>query len=121
MSTRTLDYRGRIVESGWLAKASRDQLRELAEQFPAGMRVRHSCGREGTVAVDQPVHVPGVFGGQPTTVCLSRGRLQPMVFAHWDNEAELIWGVWVPVSAIRAGRTLAVNRSGNRAKAGARR
>ncbi|MEU7403855.1 hypothetical protein [Streptomyces sp. NPDC044948] len=121
MSARTLGYRGSVIEPGWLTKTAREQLRELAARFPAGARVTHTGGRGGTVAVDEPVHVPGLFTGQPTTVCLGgRWHSEPMVFVTWDNEYDLVWRVWVPVSKIRRGGALAVNRPGNQAKATAR-
>ncbi|MGW0574800.1 hypothetical protein ACWD25_02290 [Streptomyces sp. NPDC002920] len=116
-----IDYHGHIVENDWLTKTTRQQLHDLAERFPPGTRVVHACGRKGTVALDQPAHVPGVFSGHPTSVCLTRRRLEPMVFATWDNEYDFIWRVWVPVAQIRTGRTPAVNRPGNKARIGGRR
>ncbi|MFJ4551023.1 hypothetical protein ACIP4X_17650 [Streptomyces sp. NPDC088817] len=116
MTARTPEFRGRIVEDGWLAKNTRQELRDLADQFPVGSRVVHECGRQGTVALDQPVHVPGVFDGGPTAVCLSRGRLEPMVFVSWDNDEGLTWRVWAPVAKIRRSAAPAVNRPGNKAR-----
>lgn len=122
MSASTLKLRGRVVEDGWLAKTTRTQLHELAEQFPVGSRVHHACGRAGRVALDQPEHVPGTFNGHPTAVCLGgRYRHEPMVFVTWDNEFEFVWRVWVPASKIRSGRAPAVNRPGNKARIGGRR
>ncbi|WND34019.1 hypothetical protein RI578_06785 [Streptomyces sp. BB1-1-1] len=122
MTARTLGYRGHVVEPGWLTKTATQQLRELADQFPVGARVTHACGRGGTVALDQPAHVPGLGSGQPTTVCLGGPwHNEPMVFATWDNEADLIWRVWVPVAKLRRGHALVVNRPGNKARKGGRR
>lgn len=116
MTARTHDYRGRVLEPGWLSKTTQAQLDELAAQYPAGARVTHACGRGGTVAVDQPVHVPGLFTGRPTTVCLGGPwHSEPMVFVTWDNEADLVWRVWVPVARIRRAHAPAVNRPGNKA------
>ncbi|MGP4085431.1 hypothetical protein [Streptomyces sp. KR55] len=120
MSARTLNYRGRVVSGhGPQDEYARAQLLLLAPQFPPGARIAHACGREGTVALDQPEHVPGVFNGQPTAVCVVDD--EPMVFAHWDNESEITWGVWVPVAKIRRGSAPAVNRPGNKARIGGRR
>ncbi|WDO09898.1 hypothetical protein ME763_31915 [Streptomyces murinus] len=119
MSARTLDYRGVIVEPGWLTRTSRHELRELAEQFPVGARIVHACGRGGIVALDQPEHVPGVFAGGPTAVCLSQGG-EPMVFAHWENDCGLTWGVWVRADKIRRSAPRAANRPGNKARIGGR-
>jgi hypothetical protein len=116
MTAHTLDYRGTVVEDGWLAKTTRQQLRDLAEQFPVGSRIVHACGRQGTVALDQAEHIPGLFNGHPSAVCLGGNQHEPMVFAHWDNEYELTWGVWVPVARIRHGSAPAVNRPGNKAR-----
>lgn len=122
MNARTLDYRGRIVESGWLARSTRQQLEDLAEQFPVGSRIVHVGGRRGTVALDQPQHVPGLFSGAPAAVCLGGPYGdEPMVFATWDNACDIVWRVWVPVFKVRAGRAPAVNRPGNKARIGGRR
>lgn len=119
MTARTSEYRGHVVDDHWMARSTRRQLRELADEFPVGSRIVHACGREGTVALDQPEHVPGVFDGHPTAVCLLRGV--PMVFAHWDNESGLVWGVWVPAAKLRQAKAPAVNRPGNKALIGGRR
>ncbi|SHI65327.1 hypothetical protein [Streptomyces sp. 3214.6] len=122
MSARTLDFRIHVVADDWLAMATRAQLHDLAEQFPVGVRVRHACGREGTVALDQPEHVPGTFDGHPTAVCLAGpSGTEPWLFVTWDNEYDLVWRVWVPVSKISKGRAPAVNRPGNTARIGGRR
>lgn len=122
MNGRTPSTRGRVVEPGWLSKTTREQLRELADQYPVGSRVAHVGGRGGTVALDQPDHVPGLFSGQPTTVCLGGHRHdEPMVFATWDNEADIIWRAWVPVDRLRRGTAPAANRPGNKARIGGRR
>ncbi|MET9158234.1 hypothetical protein ABZX56_10940 [Streptomyces parvulus] len=118
MSARTADIRGTIVPDSWDWGQIRDRLAALATEYPVGMRVTHLGGREGTVALDQPDHVPGVFSGKPTAVCLMGDwHDEPMVFAHWDNEAEIVWGVWVPASTLRGTRAPAINRPGNKAKA----
>lgn len=122
MSARTLGYRGNVVESRWLAMTTREQLRELADRYPVGARITHIGGRGGTVALDQPSHVPGLFDGRPTTVCLGGPwQSEPMVFATWDNEYDLVWRAWVPVAMIRRGHAPAVNRPGNKARIGGRR
>lgn len=122
MSARPPGYRGRVVDSDWMARTTRDQLKALADQFPVGVRVVHAGGREGTVALDQPCHVPGLFAGGPTTVCLGgEWRNVPMVSVTWDNEADLVWRVWVPVDKIRRGSAPAVNRPGNKSRIGGRR
>ncbi|MCQ9178735.1 hypothetical protein KMT30_06755 [Streptomyces sp. IBSBF 2953] len=121
MSARTLDFRIHVVADDWLALATRIELTKLAEEFPVGSRVRHACGREGTVALDQPEHVPGRFDGKPTAVCLAGPDDEPMVFVTWDNEYELVWRVWVPVSKVRSRQAPAVNRPGNTARIGGRR
>ncbi|GAB2714822.1 hypothetical protein [Streptomyces bullii] len=122
MSARTLDVRGSVVGDGPQYELARTQLLALADQFPVGSRVRHVCGREGTVALDQPGHVPGLHFGHPTAVCLMGRWLDtPMVFVTWDNEYDLTWRVWVPVSKIRRGAAPAVNRPGNKARIGGRR
>ncbi|MGW6292429.1 hypothetical protein [Streptomyces sp. NPDC055058] len=117
MTPHTLAPGGRILPSGHDWFEHRDLLTQLAGQYPAGSRVVHGCGREGTVAVDQPAHVPGMFLGQPTTVCLGGPwHNVPMVFVTWDNEADLVWRVWVPVAKLRKGKALAANRPGNTAR-----
>ncbi|WP_426568166.1 hypothetical protein [Streptomyces canus] len=122
MSARTLDYRGTVVPDQWAWRQLRDRLGALAEQYPVGLRVTHACGRQGTVALDQPDHVPGLFLGGPVTVCLTgEWHEQPMVFAHWDNDSEITWGVWVPADLVRRGGAPAVNRPGNKARIGGRR
>lgn len=119
---RSLDYRGTVVPDQWDWKQIRDRLSVLAQDYPAGLRVVHACGREGTIALDQPDHVPGAFLGEPTTVCLvGEWHDQPMVFVSWDNEFEFVWSVWVPVAKIRTGRAPAANRPGNKARIGDRR
>ncbi|MFD4258172.1 hypothetical protein ACFWR9_11215 [Streptomyces sp. NPDC058534] len=118
MSARTLDIRGTVVPDRWDWGQIRDRLAVLATDYPVGTRVTHRGGREGTIALDQPNHVPGVFNGEPTAVCLTGDwHDEPMVFAHWDNEAELVWGVWVPASSLRGARALVTNRPGIKAKA----
>ncbi|MER5909529.1 hypothetical protein ABT124_03235 [Streptomyces sp. NPDC001982] len=122
MSALTIDYRGEVAPApregepdGW--EETRAHLAQLAEQFPVGARITHSCGRPGTVVVDQPDHVPGRFDGQPSAVCLAGPwHDTEMVFAHWDNDLELTWGVWVPVDTVRRSATLAANRPGNRSR-----
>ncbi|QIJ62604.1 hypothetical protein [Streptomyces sp. JB150] len=122
MTARTLDYRGSVVPSSYPWGETRARLISLAEQFPVGSRIVHACGREGTVALDQPDHVPGMFNGRPTAVCLGgEWHDTPMVFATWDNEYDLVWRVWVPVAKIRRGSAPAVNRPGNKARIGGRR
>lgn len=121
MSAHTLDYRGTVVPSGPEWEQVRARLVSLAEQYPVGSRIVHACGRQGAVALDQAEHVPGHFSGQPTTVCLAGDwHDEPLVFAHWENEAELTWGVWVPVARIRRGTAPAANRPGNKARIGGR-
>ncbi|MGW4889646.1 hypothetical protein [Streptomyces murinus] len=119
MSARTLDHQGLADEPGWLVPDVAE-LRALAERFPVGSRIVHACGRGGIVALDQPEHVPGVFEGGPTAVCLSRGDLEPMVFAHWENDCGLTWGVWVRADKIRRSAPRAANRPGNKARIGGR-
>lgn len=121
MSARTLYQPGLAVEDGWLSEVTRLELRGLAERFPAGTRVRHASGREGTVALDQVAHIPGRHLGVPASVCLRIEDDEPMVFAHWDNDQGLNWGVWVPIAQVRRGSAPAVNRPGNKARTGARR
>jgi len=122
MSAPTLGYRGTVVPDRWDWKQVSDRLAVLAKEFPTGLSVVHACGRHGTVALDQPDHVPGVFDGKPTSVCLlGEWHDQPMVFVTWDNEYELVWRVWVPTSKILLGRAPAVNRPGNKARSGGRR
>lgn len=122
MSARTGRSRARVVESGWLSRAIREQLSDLAEKYPAGTRIVHAGGREGTVAADHPDHVPGWHLGGPSTVCLAGPALgEPMVFATWDNEYDLVWRAWVPVSKVHTGTAPAVNRPGNTARIGATR
>ncbi|MGW1796861.1 hypothetical protein ACWCQN_12830 [Streptomyces sp. NPDC001984] len=117
-----LDYQGTVLPSGYEWRQTRERFVALTEQFPVGSRITHACGRAGTVAVDQPAHVPGMFEGRPTAVCLAgEWHDQPMVFAHWDNDSELTWGVWVPVASIRRGSVLAANRPANKARVGGRR
>ncbi|MGW0993472.1 hypothetical protein ACWD5V_09210 [Streptomyces sp. NPDC002523] len=117
MSAHTLDYRGTVVSDRPESQEVLTRLAALAAQYPVGSRVAHACGRQGTVALDQPEHVPGLFDGQPSTVCLAGEWQEPMVFAHWQNESDLTWGVWVPVAKIRRGSAPATNRPGNKAKA----
>jgi hypothetical protein len=122
MTARTLDYRGSVVGHSPQYEFARAQLLSLADQFPVGSRVRHVCGRGGTVALDQPGHVPGLHIGSPTAVCLTGEWFEePMVFVTWDNEYDLTWRVWVPVAKIRRGSAPAVNRPGNKARIGGRR
>jgi hypothetical protein len=122
MSASTLNYRGTVVPEQRDWSQIRERLAMLGQQFPAGLRVIHACGRQGTVAVDQPEHVPGAFDGKPTTVCLTGDWHEtPMVFVTWDNDFELIWRVWVPVAAVRTGSAPAANRPGNKARTGGRR
>jgi hypothetical protein len=122
MNARTLAYRGRVVPTGHEWWEVRDRLQALAQQFPVGSRVVHVGGRGGTVALDQAEHVPGMFDGGVTAVCLGgEWHDVPMVFATWDNEYDLTWRVWVPVAKLRRGTAPAVNRPGNRARIGGRR
>ncbi|EST24492.1 hypothetical protein [Streptomyces roseochromogenus] len=121
MSAHTLDYRGTVVpEEDPVWEQVRAQLISLAEQYPVGLRVVHACGRQGTVTLDQAEHVPGLFNGKPAAVCLTGEWREPMVFAHWENEAELTWGVWVPVASIRRGTAPVANRPGNKSRIGGR-
>ncbi|MFF9238447.1 hypothetical protein ACF1AY_16145 [Streptomyces sp. NPDC014776] len=120
MSARTPYQHSLAVEDSWLSEMTRRELRDLAERFPAGARIRHARGREGTVALDQVAHIPGRHLGVPASVCLQDG--EPMVFAHWDNDQGLLWGVWVPVALVRHGSAVpAANRPGNKARTEARR
>ncbi|MFF9097624.1 hypothetical protein ACF1AX_31440 [Streptomyces sp. NPDC014802] len=121
MSARIPGPHGHTVEDGWLSDMSRRELRDLADQFPAGARIRHACGREGTVALDQVAHIPGAHLGAPSSVCLRAEDGEPMVFAHWDNDQGFNWGVWVPVAQVRHGSAPALNRPGNTAWIGGRR
>lgn len=121
-----LDYRGRQVPSSYAWRDTQSHLAFLAEQYPVGARVVHEGGREGTVAPDQPCHVPGMFGSRSTAVCLA-GQFHetPMVFVSWDNADGLVWRAWAPIAKVRRTAVPAVNRPGNRAtvdrsKAGAR-
>ncbi|MFI5973600.1 hypothetical protein [Streptomyces sp. NPDC051452] len=123
MSALTLDWRGTVMPDGKgpEGNAVRARLRELAEQHPVGSRVVHACGRQGTVAVDQPQHVPGLFTGEPSAVCLAgKAHDQPMVFVHWDNDSGLTWGVWVRADKIRRSAPRAANRPSNKARIGGR-
>jgi hypothetical protein len=121
MSARTLDQRGYDAGTRPHDSERRQHLRALAEQFPQGTRVAHIVGREGTVAADHPVHVPGAYYSS-TTVCLG-GKFHhvPMVFVSWDNDADLVWRAWVPAAKLRARPATAVNRPGNTALIGGRR
>lgn len=111
-----LDWRGTVTtDDEQLLK-----LAGLAVLFPVGARVVHVFGRQGTVALDQPAHVPGLFDGDPTAVCLSPIGT-PMVYAHWDNTSEIRWGVWVRADLVRRATATAVNRPGNKARSGGRR
>ncbi|WP_406168986.1 hypothetical protein [Streptomyces sp. NBC_00996] len=122
MTARALNYRGAIVPDGPKWVTYRAHLAELAVQFPVGTRIVHACGRAGTVALDQPVHVPGMFDGEPSAVRLQgEWHDQPMVFASWENEHEFTWGVWVPADQVRRTSAVSANRPGNRARAGGRR
>ncbi|MEU1596151.1 hypothetical protein ABZ468_25660 [Streptomyces sp. NPDC005708] len=121
MSALQIDYRGTVVPrpsdgepDGW--ETVRAHLTVLADQFPVGARIAHQCGRQGTVVVDQPDHVPGVFDGKPTAVCLAGPSRVGMVFAHWDNDDEFVWGAWVPADRVRRSASLAANRPGNSAR-----
>lgn len=122
MTARTLHYRGTVVGDGQQGAFDRAELLALVEQYPVGTRVRHACGREGVVALDQPEHVPGLHLGDPamTAVCLSSDG-EPMVFVSWDNEYDLVWRVWVSADKLRTGAAPAVNRPGNRSTIGGRR
>ncbi|MFF4548648.1 hypothetical protein ACFY1J_31185 [Streptomyces sp. NPDC001406] len=112
-----LDWRGIVTADDELLR----RVAALAVQFPVGCRIESiRSGREGTVRADEPVHVPGYFDGDPTAVCLSRIGT-PMVFAHWDNEEGITWGVWVPADTVHRVPSRAVNRPSNRAQTGARR
>lgn len=122
MSATPTEYRGTVLPTTLKWREVHDELRALRAHFPVGSRIVHACGREGTVALDQPVHVPGFFDGQPTAVCfadVSGGRR--MVFAHWDNDSEITWGVWVPTGKVRLAAASAANRPGNKALIGGRR
>ncbi|MFI6248973.1 hypothetical protein [Streptomyces sp. NPDC051016] len=124
MTTRTLHFRGRVVGDGAADAYDRARLLALAEQFPVGTRVRHLCGREGVVALDQPEHVPGLHLGDPamTAICMNDDAdMGPMLFVSWENEYDLVWRVWVPVHRIRIEAAPAVNRPGNRSVIGGRR
>ncbi|MET7477948.1 hypothetical protein ABZT17_26775 [Streptomyces sp. NPDC005648] len=123
MTKSTHDYRGTVVDQERRqADPFRVRLTDLADQYPVGARIVHACGRQGTVALDEPPHVPGLFSGKPSAVCLAGEYFErPMVFATWENEHEFTWRVWVPVSKVRLGKAPAINRPGNKARIGGRR
>ncbi|MFJ8153878.1 hypothetical protein [Streptomyces sp. NPDC094468] len=122
MTARTLHFRGTVIGDGPTEAFDRAELLDLVEQYPVGVRVRHACGREGVVALDQPEHVPGLHLGDPALTAVSLGAdHEPMVFVTWDNEYDLVWRVWVPATQIRVGSAPAVNRPGNKSRIGGRR
>lgn len=99
MAARLLGYRGTVVDSGDI----KSELAALAELHPLGSRIRHACGREGTVTLDQPAHVPGFFDGKPTAWCYeNQDSNRAWIFASWDNERGLdSWLVWVPMDKVQ--------------------
>ncbi|WP_137991212.1 hypothetical protein [Streptomyces vilmorinianum] len=103
-------YRGTVVRTDEI----RTELGVLARLHPLGTRVRHACGREGTITLDQPPHVPGTFDGRPTARSFAdTSNGAAMVCASWDNEFGFDrWIVWVPMESVRTVERQRVNRPG---------
>ncbi|MEV6791319.1 hypothetical protein AB0M87_04805 [Streptomyces sp. NPDC051320] len=121
MSTELLGYKGTVVDTDDM----RTQQAVLEGMFPLGTRVRHACGRLGTVSIDEPAHVPGAFDGKPTAWAFARiddcpcatggatAKCSPracfpamgeaMICVNWDNNRGFDkWLVWAPLSLVQA-------------------
>lgn len=106
MLTRT-GYRGIVIDTD----SMRADLAVLAKLMPLGTRIRHQCGREGTVTLDQPPHVPGAFDGRPTAWCLTDEYTgEAMVCASWENTLGFRWICWVRLDAVQAVRPSRIPR-----------
>lgn len=91
------DRRGRISASPFVA----EEIARQARRLPAGSRVQHAGGREGTVRMDNPSNVPGIHTGAPTAWCLMDMQGDDVrVCVAWDNEARMTWITWVPVGTL---------------------
>ncbi|MGW7355156.1 hypothetical protein ACWGI0_00295 [Streptomyces sp. NPDC054802] len=111
------DFRGVVHDN----EQMRIELNVLARALPVGTRIRHRSGRIGTVVLDQPPHVPGLFDGRPTAWCFAIDRhYEALVCASWENDRGFDrWICWTSMEAVQkvSGGTR-VNRPA--VKAGAR-
>ncbi|MEV7422820.1 hypothetical protein [Streptomyces sp. NPDC091212] len=97
MTRSTYGYRGVVLD----IPTVRAELRVLERMHPLGSRIRHVGGRQGTVTLDQPAHVPGTFDGRATAWCLTSGTTaEALICAAWDNDQGIRWIGWVPLAKL---------------------
>jgi hypothetical protein len=93
------DYRGVVDTSDEMTA----ELAVLAKLLPLGTRIRHRSGRVGTVVIDQPPHVPGMFDGRPTAWCFANEHSdEALVCASWDNDRGFDrWICWTSINSVQ--------------------
>jgi hypothetical protein len=101
-------YKGIVSRLDWV---TREQA-ALAGGLPADTRVAHvRSGREGTVRLDHPANVPGLFDGRPTAWCVAdETSLEGLVCVSWETAFGVPQICWVRYADVRATRRPLANR-----------